>query len=209
MYCWLIFDFYYRKSSTSQGVEKSGTGPSNRCDDPLPREQPTPTTPAPEKGSRKEIAVLAEPARETKLPAPIVIGEVPTDEGAGRDKAKDLTVAEPAAKSSSPEPQDPGRVEVPPHMDAADIRDASANVGDMLGGLPQDIPESSVAAASPFVGSLDNFSIDDVPDPTLELFLDPLLHPDKIACMLEFRHRFYEYSKVSRHTICSVIAVDI
>jgi hypothetical protein len=82
-------------------------------------------------------------------------------------------------------------------------------MGGILGELPQDVPGSSAAAASPFEGTLDDFSIDDVPDPTLELFLDPLLHPDKVACMLEFGRRFYEYSKVSRHTMYNEITVDI
>lgn len=89
-----------------------------------------------------------------------------------------------------------------PPTNAADARDASANIGGILGELPHDVPENSTAATSPFEGSLDDFCIDDVPDPTLELFLDTLLHPDKIACMLNFRHRFYEYSKV--HTLYTV-----
>lgn len=101
-----------------------------------------------------------------------------------------------AVKSS-----DPGRVEVPLPVDATNARDVSASVGD--------VPGSSAAAAPYCEGNLNEFSIDYVYDPTLELFLDPLLHPDKVACMLEFRHRFYEYFKVSSHTICNVIVVDI
>lgn len=78
----------------------------------------------------------------------------------------------------------------------------------VLDEVQQDIPGSS-AAAPPLEGSRDEFSIDDVVDPTLELFLDPLLHPDKVICMVEFGRRFYEYSKVSVNAVCIVVAVDI
>jgi hypothetical protein len=36
----------------------------------------------------------------------------------------------------------------------------------------------------------------DVPRLDAELFEDPLLHPDQIACMLEYGRRFTEYTKV-------------
>lgn len=113
----MICDFRYRKTSAGQGVEKFDAGSSGRGDDPLPREHPTPNTPALDTESRQETVV-------------------------------------------------------------------SAHTTAILDEPQQDVPGSS-AAASQFEDSYDDFSIAGVPDLTPELFLDPLLHPDKVACMLE------------------------
>lgn len=133
--------------------------------------------------SRQKTVVLEKTTRETKLPAPDVISEMPTNEGAGRGKGEDPTVAKSAANLSAPRSQVPGQVEVSLPIVAADIGDASANAEGVLDVLQQDVPGSSVAAP-PFEGSHGDFSIDDVADPTMVLFLDSQLHPDKIACML-------------------------
>lgn len=45
------------------------------------------------------------------------------------------------------------------------------------------MPESSAVAAMLAEGSRSNFNINDVPNPTIELLIDPLLHLDKIKYM--------------------------
>lgn len=64
--------------------------------------------------------------RETELPAPIVISEVPITEGAGPDENTDSTVTKPAAELSAPESRGPGQVELSPPTYDAGTRDASA-----------------------------------------------------------------------------------
>lgn len=58
----------------------------------------------------------------------------------------------------------------------------------------QNVLESPAAAASTSEDSRDDFSINDVPDPTLELLLDPLMHPDNVSNMMEFGRRLLEYT---------------
>jgi hypothetical protein len=70
--------------------------------------------------------------------------------------------------------------------------------------LQQNAPEGPAAAASTFEGRQSEFCIIDILDLTLELLLDPLLHPDKVSCMLEFGRRFFEYTKVCSHTIYDI-----
>lgn len=111
-------------------------------------------------------------------PATVVTSRVPINVAAGQDGGKDLIVAEPAANSLAPGSQDPSRVEVPAPASAGapnmrrTAAGAAENPVDMeeAGQLQQHIPEGPAAAASTSEGSRDEFSIDDVLDPTLELF---------------------------------------
>jgi hypothetical protein len=70
--------------------------------------------------------------------------------------------------------------------------------------LQQNIPEGPTTGTSTSEGSRFLFSINEVPNLTLELLVDPLLHPDKVSHMLEFGHHFVEYTKVCSRTSCSV-----
>lgn len=58
-YYLIDFDFVYRKPSTSQGLEKSITGPTSRGNEPLLWEQSILTTPATTVVNPEETAVLA------------------------------------------------------------------------------------------------------------------------------------------------------
>jgi hypothetical protein len=152
------------------------------------------------------------PARDIMEPAPIETNEKLANEGVGKIRGRDLTVANPAAKLPAPWSQDPGQVQVTPPAAAGapEARIAIAGASDGIGNvevtmqLPQSAPRDTTAAASTFEGSHDDFLINDVPDPTMELFLDPLLHPDKESCMMEFGLHFFKYTKVSNHTISNV-----
>jgi hypothetical protein len=145
-----------------------------------------------------------------------VTNEVLINEGARKDGGEDLTVIDPAAKSPAPGSQYLGRVQVPPpaSADASDARIATTGAAEGIGNIEvtvepqQSAPGDTTVATSTFEGSPNDFSINDVPDPTMELLLDPLLHPDKVSCMMEFGHRFFEYTKVSSHTICSIGVVE-
>lgn len=121
------------------------------------------------------------------------------NEGAGEDGGRDLTVADPAAKSPAPRSQDPGRVEASPpapanaphaRLTAAGVAENPKNEEEAEQ-LQQNTSESPGAAASTSEGSYDEFFINDVPDPTLELLLDRLLHPDKVSGMMEFGRHFF------------------
>lgn len=49
----------------------------------------------------------------------------------------------------------------------------------------------------------------EVPHLDAELFEDPLLHPDQIACMLEYGRRFTEDTKVCTLILCQSVLFDV
>jgi hypothetical protein len=64
----------------------------------------------------------------------------------------------------------------------------------------EDVPSASTSSTTALEGIHSNLLAYDVPNPTLELFLDPLLHPDKVDCMIEFGRRFLDYTQVCSRT---------
>lgn len=159
--------------------------------------------------------MLEEPTRETEEPSLVVTNEALINEGVGKDEVKDLTVTDPTTKSPAPESQDLG-LEVPPlaRVDAPDTRIATVGTTEGIGHVevkvepPRSAPGDTTAAASTFEGSSDDFLINDVLDPTMELLLDHLLHLDKASCMMEFGRQFFEYTKVSSHSVCNTGVVE-
>lgn len=182
---------------------------------PLLQAQPAPAAPASKPEKRDDNAELEEPAHKTKSPAPITITKESINEGAEQGEGKDLMVAYQAAKSPAPRPKNLGRVEE--SLLAQQVRDArlaAAVAADNSGNLEvteqlqQNTLEGPATAASTSKGSRLEFLVNDVPDPTLELLVDPLLHPNKVSCMLEFGCRFFEYTKLCSRTICDIKVID-
>lgn len=63
-----------------------------------------PTTPAPELEKHKKVVASEEPVREFTRFVPVVTDETTINEGAERDRGRDLMVANKVAKLSAPEP---------------------------------------------------------------------------------------------------------